>query len=112
MRPLSFLGDVDSKSGTIINKNHELHGKEIKGQILCFPHGHGSTVGSYVVYSLARRGVEPKAIVNQIADPVVVVGAIVAKVPMIDQIDIQQIKTGDQVELDGSLGIVRISRRK
>lgn len=110
--PLSFLGDVNSNSGTIIKKKHDLYGKNMKGQILCFPCGHGSTVGSYALYSLARKGVEPKAIVNQIADPVVVVGAIIAEIPMIDQIDIQQIETGDEVEVDGGVGIVRILRRK
>ncbi|MEA2090131.1 MAG: DUF126 domain-containing protein [Thermoproteota archaeon] len=111
-QPLSFLGDVNPNLGTIIKKKHDLYGKEIKGQVLCFPYGHGSTVGSYVLYSLARKGVEPKAIVNQKADPVVVVGAIIAEIPMIDQIDVQQIKTGDEVEVDGGVGIVRILRRK
>jgi hypothetical protein len=94
----------------IIEKNHDLEGECIKDRVLCFPHGHGSTVGSYVLYSLAKRGLGPKAIVNQLADPVVVVGAIIAEIPMVDKIDIQQIKTDDMVEVDGDRGLVRILR--
>jgi len=110
-KPLSFLGGVDYNSGMIIEKGHDLKGKTIKEKILCFPHGHGSTVGSYVLYSLVKKGVGPKAIINQSADPVIVVGAIIADIPMIDQIDIKQIETGDEVEVDGEKGIVKVRKK-
>jgi len=110
--PLSFLGGVDPKTGKIIEKNHDLNGERVTDTILCFPHGHGSTVGSYVLYSLVKRGVGPKAIVNETADPVVVVGAVIAEIPMVDKIDISQIRTGDLVEVDGDKGIVKILMRK
>jgi len=80
--------------------------------VLCFPHGHGSTVGSYVLYSLAKKNIAPKAIVNQTADPVVVVGAIIADIPMIDQIDINQIRTDDIVEVDAYAGVIKILTKK
>ncbi len=63
-----------------------------------------------MLYSLVKRGLGPKAIVNQVADPVIVVGAIIADIPMIDKIDIQQIKTGDKVEVNGDKGLVKILR--
>jgi hypothetical protein len=65
-----------------------------------------------VLYSLAKKKLAPNAIVNQKADPVVVVGAIIADIPMIDQIDIKQIKTGDLVEVDAYNGFVKILKRK
>jgi hypothetical protein len=111
-KPLSFLGGVDPSDGKITDKDHDLCGKCIKNKILCFPHGHGSTVGSYVLYSLAKKGLAPKAIINQTADPVVVVGAIIADIPMIDQIDIKQIKTEDTVEVDACKGYVKILKDK
>jgi predicted aconitase with swiveling domain len=111
-KPISFLGGVDPADGKIIEKNHDLCGVCIKDRILVFPHGHGSTVGSYVMYSLAKNGLAPAAIINQTADPVVVVGAIIANIPMIDQIDIRRIKTGDTVEVDGCKGVARILKRK
>ena len=111
-QPLSFLGGVEPADGKIIEKGHDLSGICIKDKIFCFPSGHGSTVGSYVLYSLVKNGLAPKGIVNRFADPVVVVGAIISNVPMVDQIDIEQIKTGDIVEVDGAKGIVKIHKKE
>jgi len=111
-KPISFLGGVDPNSGKIIERGHDLKGESIRGRILCFPHGHGSTVGSYVIYSLAKKGLGPKAIVNETADPVVVAGAIIAGIPTVDQVNILQIATGDEVEVDGEKGTVTVTYRK
>lgn len=111
-KPISFLGGVDPTDGKIVEKDHDLYGKLVKNKILCFPHGHGSTVGSYVLYSLAKKGTAPKAILNQTADPVVVVGAIIANIPMVTQVAIEQINTGDIVEVDGFRGCISVSKRK
>jgi len=111
LKPISFLGGVDPADGKIIEKGHDLCGECIKNKVLCFPHGHGSTVGSYVLYSLARKKLAPEAIINYVADPVVVVGAIIADIPMIDQIDIRQIRTGDLVEVNATKSFVKILKR-
>jgi len=111
-KPISFLGGVDPADGRIIEKGHDLCGTCIKDKVLVFPHGHGSTVGSYVLYSLSKKGLAPAAIINQTADPVVVVGAIIANIPMIDQVDIGKIRTGDTVEVDGCKGVARILKHK
>ncbi|RJS85963.1 DUF126 domain-containing protein [Candidatus Bathyarchaeota archaeon] len=106
--PLSFLGGVDPETGMIVERGHDLEGLSVRDVVLCFPHGHGSTVGSYILYSLTKRGLAPKAIVNVEADPVVVVGAVLAGIPMVDRIDISSIKTGSYVEVDGEAGTVRV----
>jgi len=111
-RPISFLGGVDPTNGVIVEKEHELCGKSVKDKVLCFSHGHGSTVGSYVLYSLAKKALAPKAIINQTADPVVVVGAILANIPMIDRIDVRRINSGDVVEVDACRGVVKILSKK
>ena len=108
--PLSFLGGVDYNSGVVVEKGHDLNGQSIKDKVLCFPSGHGSTVGSYVLYSLVKKGCGPKAIVNQVADTVVVVGAIIAEIPMVDRIDIKKIAAGSLIEVDGDKGTVKILR--
>lgn len=111
LKPISFLGGVNPENGEIVEKNHDLHGERLTDKILCFPHGHGSTVGSYVLYSLAKKKLAPKAIINQKADSVVAVGAIIADIPMMDQVDITKIKTGDFVEVDAYKGLVKVSKR-
>ena len=107
-KPISFLGGVDPNTGVIIEKNHDLNGECVKDKILCFPHGHGSTVGSYVMYALAKNNLAPKAILNERADPVIVVGAVLAKIPMIDQLKIDEIKTGDMLEVYCKEGLIKI----
>lgn len=97
--PLGFLGGVDPDTGLVIESNHPLEGMSIAGRVLVFPTGKGSTVGSYTLYRLARNGLAPAAIINAEADPVVAVGAIIAGIPMVDQVDISLIRTGDWVEV-------------
>lgn len=110
-KPISFLGDIDPKTGKVIEKRHDLYGECVKGKVLCFPHGHGSTVGSYVLYALTKNKMAPEAIVNEKADPVIVVGAVIANIPMIDQVDISRIETGDMVEVDAYNGLVKILKK-
>ena len=92
-------------------REHDPYGKSIKDTVLCFPHGHSSTIGSFVLYTLAKNGTAPKAIVNFMADSVVVVGAVIAKIPMVDGRDISEIKTSDIVEVDRCNEVVRVYRR-
>lgn len=90
---------------------HELEGKCLSGKVLVFPHGKGSTVGSYVMYQLKKNNVAPAAIINRSAEPIVVVGAIISDIPMVDSTDpdpIEIIKNGDIVRVDGTKGVVTI----
>ena len=90
-------------TGEIVEKGHELEGKSIAGKILVFPYGKGSTVGSYIILRLKKRGIAPKAMVNIRCEPIIAVGAIIAEIPTIDRIDISRIRNGDLVEVDGEL---------
>ena len=105
---ISFLGGVDAKTGVVVEKGHALEGKCIAGKVLIFPHGKGSTVGSYVLYQLAKNKVAPVAIVNEKAEIIVAVGAIVAEIPMVDMVEtgMEGFKDGDLLEVDGTNGSV------
>jgi len=105
-QPISFYGGVDPETSEILEKGHELQGKRIKGKILVFPTGKGSTVGSYTLYRLKKGGVAPAGIINGECETVVAVGAIISEIPCIDKIDISQIKTGDIVRIEN--GVVTI----
>jgi len=105
-QPISFYGGVDPETSEILEKGHELQGKRIKGKILVFPTGKGSTVGSYTLYRLKKGGVAPAGIINGECETVVAVGAIISEIPCIDKIDISRIKTGDIVRIEN--GIVTI----
>ncbi|HEY81573.1 MAG TPA: DUF126 domain-containing protein [Anaerolineae bacterium] len=98
--PISFLGGVDPDTGIILDPNHPLKGVSIAGKILLFPHGKGSTVGSYTILRLARNRVAPLAMINVESEAITAVGAIIADIPMVDLVDIGRIETGDWVRVE------------
>ena len=109
--PIGFLGGVDPETGIIVEPGHSLNGQSVAGKVLVFPTGKGSTVGSYVLYRLAFKGLAPAALVNASSEAIVAVGAIISKIPMVDQVDIMQIQTGDEVTVDGEWVMVqRVAR--
>jgi len=107
-QPISFYGGVDPETSEILEKGHELQGKRIKGKILVFPTGKGSTVGSYTLYRLKKGGVAPAGIINRECETVVAVGVIISEIPCVDEVDISKIKTGDTVRIEN--GVVTIKK--
>jgi predicted aconitase with swiveling domain len=101
--PVGFLGGIDPETGIVVEAGHELEGQCITGRVLVFPTGKGSTVGSYTIYRMAKGGTAPVAIVNRESEAIVAVGAIIALIPMVDQVDVSQIESGDRIELSGAL---------
>ena len=106
--PIGFYGGVDAKTGIFTEKGHELEGKSVKGKILVFPCGKGSTVGSYILYGLAKNNQAPLAIVNKETETIVATGAILAGIPCVDQIPVEKISTGDHLVVDASAATVSI----
>jgi hypothetical protein len=102
-QPVSFYGGVDPDSGILIEKGHELEGKNIKGKILVFPTGKGSTVGSYTLYRMKKNNTAPVGVINKECETIVAVGAIISEIPCLDKIDISKIKTGDIIEIENNI---------
>ncbi len=110
--PISFLGGVDPNTGIVIDKNHELYNQCISDKILVIPSGKGSTVGSYVIYQMAKNNTAPRAIICQNAEPIIAIGAIISKIPMVDnpELDIiSTIKTDSQVTVDADNTLITIN---
>ena len=98
-QPISFYGGVDPDTGEVIEKDHELQGKSVKGKILVFPNGKGSTVGSYTLYRMKKNGTAPAGMINKECETVVAVGAIISEIPCVDKIEISKIKNGDLIRI-------------
>ena len=102
-QPISFYGGVDPESGILVEKGHELEGKNLKGKILVFPNGKGSTVGSYTIYRMKKNNVAPAGMINKECETIIAVGAIISEIPCVDKVDIFKIKNGDIIEIDKNL---------
>lgn len=111
--PIGFYGAVEPETGEFIEEGHELEGKNISGKILVFPKGKGSTVGSYVLYGLAKNGKAPAAIINKETETIVATGCILGEIPCIDELTenpLQVLEEGDQVEIDADKGILKVKK--
>ncbi|HIP83972.1 MAG TPA: DUF126 domain-containing protein [Methanothermococcus okinawensis] len=108
-KPISFLGGIN-RDGIVVDRDSDIYRKSIRDKILVFPTGKGSTVGSYVIYALGKRGIL-KGIVNRECEPIVATGAILARIPLVDRIDISRIDSGDWIVLDGNRGLVKVYKR-
>jgi len=111
---ISFLGDLDIRSGSVVNKRHPLLGVSLKGTVLVLPHSIGSAGAWRFLYQLFVHGTNPVAIVqNKLPDSSLVQGAILAKIPIVCEPDddiLTVIRTGDLVEVNGVTGLVRVTR--
>src|SRR5512137_1733572 len=101
---ISFLGNVDAQTGRVVDPAHELFGQCIAGKVLIFPGGKGSTVGSYVIYQLRKRGLAPAAMINIRSEPIVAVGAIISGIPLVDRVpeDVLECKNGTSVTVNAN----------
>ena len=97
---ISFYGGVDPETGTVVEQGHELEGQSVTGKILVFPSGKGSTVGSYVLYQMAKTGKGPKGLILKDCEAIVAVGCIIGEIPCVDQINIEKINNGMHLTLD------------
>ena len=100
--PINFLGAVDKKSGVIRDKKYDIYKKSIKDTILVFPHGIGSSVGAYTIYSLKSHKSAPLAMICQKADLTVASGCALANIPMIvvSKQKFDSIYYGEEVEIN------------
>ena len=76
--PLSFWGGFDSETGCIIDRNHPQHGDCLTGLVVALPASRGSSSASSVLTEAARVGTAPAALALDTADPILVLGALVA----------------------------------
>jgi hypothetical protein len=108
--PISFLGTVDPETGEVVDPGHQLFGKAVAGKVLIFPGGKGSTVGSYVIYQLKKRGIAPAAMINIRSEPIVAVGAIISGIPLVDGVDAGILATRDGTILmvDADREVIRV----
>jgi len=108
---LSFLGDIDKDTGLIVSEESGAKGSFIKDHILAVKRFRGSTVGTYIIYSLYKKGIAPKAIIMGRPDPVVLAGAVLCKIPIVYNIPdeiLEHIETGSYIKITSTSNGVSI----
>ena len=100
--PINFLGTVDKKTGIISDEKHDLFQKSIKDTILVFPHGIGSSVGAYTIYSLKSNNSAPRAMICQKADLTVASGCALSNIPLVivTKEEFESLENGKEINID------------
>ena len=100
--PLSFWGGIDPGTGEVIDVRHPQRGANVAGRVVVMPSGRGSSSSSSVLAESVRAGTAPAAIVLAEPDPIIALGAIVARelygrtIPVVVS-DAREIRDGDVV---------------
>ena len=102
INPINFLGAVDKKTGIIHDQKYDIFEKSIKDSRLVFPHGIGSSVGAYTIYSLKNNESAPLAMICKKADLTVSSGCALANIPMIviSEDEFDSIENGKDIQID------------
>ena len=95
--------DLDRWTGLISRIGHSVEGESIRDRILVIPTSKGGVAGGWAFFDLLHKGIAPKALVFGKLNPVMVQGAVLARMPVTegwDQNALDLIRTGDTVRID------------
>jgi uncharacterized protein len=107
--PLSLWGGVDAREGIVVSEHHPKFGILLRERVLVMPSGRGSSSSSVLAEAI-RLGTAPAGILLREADPIVVLGAVVARelygveLPAValDEEDYRSLNPGDVVSVDAT----------
>ncbi|HUI87010.1 MAG TPA: DUF126 domain-containing protein [Nitrososphaerales archaeon] len=117
-RAFTFAHGVDPSSGKVTDIHSDLNGAELRGRILFYPFGKGSTTASAWFLETVRLGNAPAAVVTGSVDLSVLIGSLLAKSVYSKAIPVlcytpdarEAVRTGDRVAVDGATGDVVVAR--
>jgi predicted aconitase with swiveling domain len=111
---ISGWGGIDTASGAITERRHELRGQSFAGKVFVFPGAKGSSGGSGAFHRARLAGTAPTAFVfNKMTSKIALI-AVVTRVPAITELDqdpLEVIETGDWVKVDADSGTVEVTKK-
>jgi uncharacterized protein len=115
----TFAHGVDPSTGVVTDVRSDVRGMSVKGKILFYPFGKGSTTASSWFLETVRLGNNPAAIITEGVDLSAVIGSVLAKMVYGKEIPViagitrtasADLKSGMDVSLDAARGEVRAKR--
>ena len=106
------FSQADPDTGIVIEKNHALKGQSVTNKVVIFPGGKGSSVVQNTgLYNLTKNKTAPQALIIRDPDTVLVVGAVVYKIPLVDKVEeefYKQVENDDYVKVDADKGLITL----
>ena len=105
--------DLDRIKGVFSRPQHKLFGQSYKDVILVLNTAKGGVATAWMLYEMTSRKVAPKAILLNQANTILVQGAALANMAMLDRFDkgdvTKLIETGDHLVVDPQAGQVDVN---
>jgi predicted aconitase with swiveling domain len=105
--------DLDRINGVFSRPQHKLHGQSYVDMILVLNTAKGGVASAWMLHEMTTRKIAPKALVLNSANTILVQGAALANLSMVDRFEDGDItgliKTSETVTVDPAAGEIRIS---
>jgi hypothetical protein len=117
--PVVWAHGVEPSTGLLTYMRSPVYGQCVKGRVFVYPFGKGSTTSSTWLLETIRCGNGPAAIVNRETEIIIATGIVLGRamygcrIPVVDRLDKDPttvIETGDWVRVDGSSGVVTVTK--
>lgn len=106
--------DLDRWSGVISRIGHSAEGESIRDRVLVIPTTKGGVAGGWAFFDLLHKDIAPRALVFGKLNPVMVQGAVLARMPVTEGWDedaLQLIRSGDMLRIDPAARSITILER-
>lgn len=103
--------DLDLAKGVFSRPNHKLVGQSYVGRILVLNIAKGGVATAWMLRDMVERGLAPKALLLNSANPIMAQGAAFAGLPLIDRFDVDitsVVRSGNRIAVDPVAGRVEI----
>jgi predicted aconitase with swiveling domain len=115
-KAFTFAHGVDPNNGKVTDVRSDVRGLNVKGKVLFYPFGKGSTTASSWFLETVRLGNQPAAIVTESVDLSSVIGSVMARlvygrgIPVVSGVpreEYSRIGSGTEVTVDAAKGEVK-----
>ena len=105
--------DLNRAVGTYSRESHDLYGRSVVGKILVHTTAKGGVATAWALLDMKERGTAPLGLIFQQSNPIMVQGAALAGVAILDRVEpdpLDVIETGDYLRVDPARGIVEVDK--
>ncbi len=106
--------DLNRIEGRVSRPQHKLFGESYVDKVLILNIAKGGVATAWMLKEMASRDMAPRALVLNVANPIMAQGAAFADLPLLDRFDCDvtaAVSTGDVVEVDPAAGTLTILER-
>jgi hypothetical protein len=107
--------DLDRHKGVFSRPSHKLAGQRYVDRILVLDTAKGGVATAWMLHEMAARGIVPRALIFNRVNPILAQGAAFGGMALVDRFEgdvTQLLRTGDELRVDPSAGIVEILNRE